>query len=138
MSIKKKKRKLNAVDKLKARIKEIQKSCKHDWKLIKKPELSESLVPGIFIGNKASPLETTFQKEISLKCNKCSRRLIAPITSICPCCFGSMYKGGLYTIENDGMSSREKYFGEPLAYHAVRLHHCSKCGFTIASDEWNQ
>jgi hypothetical protein len=140
MNIEKKDQKPNEVDKLKAKIKKIQKFCKHDWRLVKKPELLESLVPGVFIGDKvaSSSMSLICQKEISLKCKKCSKKLVASITSICPRCFGLMYKGDLYTLENDGTSSRKKYFGEDLAYHGIRIYHCRDCGLAIASDEWNQ
>ena len=131
-------RKQNEVDELKARIKKIQEDCQHDWRFTKKPELRKSFVPGVFIGNMTTPSGMSYPTEISLACMKCSKKLVASITAICPLCLGSMDKGGLYTVENDGKSSREKYFGEYLAYYAIRIYHCNNCGCAVASDEWNQ
>jgi len=128
-------RELNQVDKLKTQIKEIQENCKHDWKLINKPELRKSLVPGVFVG-KTEP--GGMAPEMILICTKCSQRLETSIISRCPYCLSPMREGGLYTVENDGTFSRKKYFGREYLYYAIRLHHCTKCDFWTASDEWNQ
>jgi len=125
----------NEVDSLKERIKEIQDKCEHSWRVIKKPKLILSQVPGVFIGSKARSNTTP---EITLICTKCSKRLVQSITTRCPKCLSFMRKGVLHSIEDDGTFSRKKYFGKEYLYYAIRLHYCTKCDFVIASDEWNQ
>lgn len=129
------KAKLNEVDSLQAQIEKIQKHCDHDWRLIEEPELRQSLVPGVFIGEMARSGMAT---EMILICTKCSKRLVTSITARCPYCLSPMREGGLHSIEGDGTFSRKKYFGRKYLYYAIRLHHCTKCDFSTASDEWNQ
>lgn len=133
---------INEVDKLKAQIKKIrdeikkvQDECNHDWRLIRKPALSASLVPGVFVGKK-EPHGIT--PEMTLICTKCRKRLVASIRGTCPNCLSPMREIGLYTIEDDGTTSRKKYFGQDYLYYAIIIDHCTKCDFRVASDEWNQ
>jgi hypothetical protein len=128
---------MNEVDRLQARIAKIQGDCDHDWRLIKKPELIESFVPGVFVGRR-DPVGIA--PEMRLICMRCSKRLVTSIIERCPKCLSPMSEGGLYSIEDDGTFSRKKYFGQEYLYNAIRLHRCTntKCDFVVASDEWNQ
>jgi len=125
----------NEVDGLKERIKKIQDNCEHNWKVIKKPKLTLSCVPGVFIGDKARSADAS---EMTLICTKCSKQLVQSITTRCPKCLSPMKKGALHGIEDDGTYSRKKYFGKEYLYYAIRIYGCTKCYFRVASDEWDQ
>lgn len=132
-------RKQNRVDGLHLKIKQIQKKCKHDFRILGKPRLTESLVPGIYVGFVAMGGGTRGIRGIpscieqKLVCLKCSKEKIANIVETCPKCLGSMKQG-----EVQGVYSRIQYFGEDYLYYSIVLSKCSNCGFTIASDTWNQ
>ena len=125
---------MNEVDSLERQMKEIQDNCEHDWKLVEKPELIKSLVPGVFIGRREPG---GFASEMTLICTKCSKRLKTSIISRCPYCLSPMREGFLQITEG-GISSRKRYFGREYLYYVIRLHHCTKCEFRTASDEWDQ
>ncbi|MFA5392385.1 MAG: hypothetical protein WC306_01675 [Candidatus Paceibacterota bacterium] len=126
---------MNEVDRLKALIAEIQGNCDHDWRVIKEAELIESLVPGVFVGSRG-PFGTAAR--MKLFCTRCSQRIQTSIILRCPHCLSPMRKGDLYTMEDGGKTSREKYFGVDEPYYAIRIHCCTLCSFMTASDEWNQ
>jgi len=127
-------REFNVVDQLKARIEKIQKNCDHDFRLIKEPKLSESLVRGVFVGPLKGPAQVSpSQCDMTLVCLKCSKEKWTSIISTCPRCLHSMGKREIL-----GAGSRERYFGTEYLYFSAALSRCSNCGFTIAFDEWDQ
>ena len=127
-------RKPNKVDELQDWIKRIQKDCKHDFRLVKEPKLIESLVSGVFVGPVRGPIKM-FSSETRMKlvCINCSKEKSASIVVICPKCLSPMREGRVL-----GYDSRKYYFGEEYLYFSILLQRCSKCSFTLASDEWDQ
>ncbi|NQV00592.1 MAG: hypothetical protein HQ537_00495 [Parcubacteria group bacterium] len=124
----------NEVDNLKEQITEIQEHCLHDFRLIKEPELKESLIKGVFVGHTFGPTKIgASEEQMALVCIKCSKEKETYIAKTCPRCLGPMREERCL-----GAGSREKYFGNKYLYHAVKLSRCLKCNFTIGSDEWDQ
>ncbi len=126
----------NWVDTLNLQIKQIRKSCKHDFRLIKRPELQESLVPGVMVGKTEGPVKVGGRSEMTmtLVCLHCSEEKETTIMETCPRCLGKMKMAP----HNLGAGSREKYFGCDHLYFSIRYSCCQNCGLTIASDEWDQ
>lgn len=124
----------NEVDRLNARIQEIQENCCHNFQLQEPANLVESLVPGVYVG-RTEGLTSVGRPDpqIQLVCVECSLSKRTCITVICPQCFGEMGRG--YCL---GAGSREKYFGQRHLYYAIIEQHCPQCGFIVASDEWDQ
>lgn len=120
---------VNEVDRLKARIKEMQDNCYHNFRLKEKPKLRKTLVRGVFVGS----VKHSNSTPITLICIKCSKEKETDISETCPKCLSPMEK----KISLGG-ESRKEYFGEQYLYFAIELSRCTKCNFTIASDEWCQ
>jgi hypothetical protein len=126
-----KERKANKVDELFAEIKQIQRECKHDFRLLKSVGLKESKEKGFFIIYDAS-LPVDLHTGFIVKCLECSKEKECYPSKICPRCLSLMQPGGLH--------NREKYFGLPHSYYAARLYYCTNkdCGFRGVTDEWDQ
>lgn len=130
-----KERELNEVDKLTAQILRIQEACDHDFRLAKEPKLHESLVKGVFVGHLEQGTLQVQRSELEmvLVCLRCSEEKVASIIKTCPQCLCPMKEEWC-----QGAESREKYFGEEYLYYSATLSRCPNCGFTVASDEWDQ
>lgn len=128
------KRKPNKVDELQTQIKRIQESCDHDFRLVKEPKLSPSLVAGVFVGSVEGPAEVSRSDiELQLVCMKCSKKKETNILVTCPKCLSPMKKG-----ECLGAGSRKRFFGKEYLYYSILPSRCPNCNFRIASDVWDQ
>ena len=126
-------RELNEVDNLNARIKTIQETCEHDFRLIREPNLIASLVRGVFVGSLAPARAASSEPYLVLVCLKCSKEESRSITSTCPQCLKPMGEAQCL-----GAGSRVRYFGQEYVYYSVAISYCTKCSFALASDMWDQ
>jgi len=118
------------IDGLEQKVAEIQKSCKHDFRLTEEPKLRESKISGVFIG---FDQQLNFRPVLHLRCLRCSKEKDAPIILVCPRCLGVMKQK-----PSTDVNPRDRYFGEPHLYYSVKPSTCRDCGFTVVSDEWDQ
>lgn len=121
----------NIVDALLERVKQIQGSCAHKFRVLQEPKLKESLVKGIFIALDASSHSDTAEVAMKIHCEHCSKEEEVLVSERCPKCLGRMHN-------LRGLERREKYFGADYVYYAAKLKRCKGCGFTVVVDEWNQ
>lgn len=117
----------NAVDQLQERIKEFQRACRHNFRVVLThyfPQPEASLVNGVFIG------EDQYGNPISMEllCLRCSLNKTSMIEDTCPRCLGKMKKGILEPrARYHGAGGRPRY--------ASRLYSCQRCKLTVAVDE---
>lgn len=124
-------RKENEADKLLKKVGNIRKRCQHDFRLLKKVPLRESLVEGVFILYSVD--RSGGAGEVFLKCTGCSKEVDLDPLKTCPRCLGKLKKG---KVEHAG--SREKYWGESHHYYAAQRYTCKACGLIGVADEWDQ
>ena len=123
------------IKKLQAEISKIQNNCSHDFEVVNKLKLQETLVKGVFVGSTAGPVKVGYSEtSLLLKCRNCFVEISTNISRRCPKCLSDM----VCTAECLGADSRLKYFGNDHLYYSIRLNGCSKCDFAVASDEWDQ
>jgi len=120
-------RPLNAVDQLQERIEEIQRACRHNFRVGRThdfPQPEGSLVNGVFIAED----QYGHLINMELQCQRCNLKKTSAIKDTCPRCLGKMEKGNL--------EPRERYHGAGgRARYASRLYSCKCCTFTVAVDE---
>ncbi|MEK7640431.1 MAG: hypothetical protein AAB389_00335 [Patescibacteria group bacterium] len=126
------------IRKLKSRITLLQDECLHTWKQVTSPDLKNSLVAGVYVGNYEGRITVSEPKNLDFKCEceKCGKVLVSTITSTCPHCLVNLkdeeYNG------HQSVHNRKDYFGREYLYFGVSIQMCSKCDFRIASDIWDQ
>ena len=133
---------MTRVQELKDQIYLIQSSCSHGRWEGERPIPVETLVPGIFIGHTAGPIQVRDYYElirggqetqgISLTCSDCSKTLKGSISGICPKCLINLGEGRM------APGFRERYFGMAYMFYGIMLKSCPGCNFTVARDEWDQ
>lgn len=122
---------------MQAMIEEIQADCDHDFRLVKEPELSESLVEGVYVCEIEGMIRSLGRPEsetaLKLVCMKCSIAKDTDIGQTCPRCLSKMERGKCL-----GDGSRKEYFVSEYMHYSITLGSCTNCGFTVANDEWDQ
>ena len=129
---------MNEVDKLKAKICKLQKSCSHHFMLPDNMPLilrhSESQVTGVLIGGYFGSIEP-YWKKFEITCNRCSVAKEVSTGNVCPNCLTEKKDDLIYY----GAGSFEEYFGfEPVGYFSAVISKCENCGLALVSAYWDQ
>ena len=127
---------MNKVEELQQEIEAIKDTCNHSWVETKAPYLIQTKKLGIYVGEARGPVELDYPLGLvqanlfCLVCTECTTKFKGSIGFTCPKC--------LVKLTEESLALREDYFGIDSMYYAVRLKHCTKCGFRVACDERDQ
>jgi len=118
----------NEVDRLLARVEEIQANCNHTFFLPEELALHPSLAVGVFL-----------KQVFEIICSSCSLQMGKNSKETCPVCLSPMTSLGFACKVSPHGDAMESYFGpgEHL-YYAPVLYRCGNCGHEVVDQVWDQ
>lgn len=123
------------IQKLQETIKGLKSKCSHQWRIVKKPDLTNSLVAGVHVGSVEGQSRVTVACPATLdftyECKRCGSERRGNAMYNCPKCFEKLE-------ERRPLGDRAEYFGFDYSYYAVQISSCPKCDFRIASDIYDR